>query len=273
MTKRKIAGLQIPCLSPAELVLDMLSADEPKRAVATLCRAGEIIGIRPSSTRVAVTRLLNQGKLISESRGLYALGLPPHSLVGDVRQWRQREQRVKKWNQGWLILLDHQLPSSERTRSKIHNRALQMRGFAKLHKGVQLRPDNLKTSLCELREELDALGLAPQSQLLAVRELEPADRRQALQLWDSQTLAQQTCELIEALETSLAQQQSQAQEEAAADALLLGRHCIRFILHDPQLPDEMADSDLRRQLIKTMVQYQKVSSRLWDRVLKSSPDL
>lgn len=267
MSKRKIAGLQIPGLSPAELVLDILAGEPPQRPVATLCHAGEIVGIRDSSVRVAITRLLSQGKLNSVRRGVYELGIPKHSVVSDVLQWRKREQRVKSWNKGWLMLLDHQVPSAERTKMKIHKRTLHMRGFTELYKGVQIRPDNLKGSLDDLRSELDALGLAPQSHLMSVRELAPADQQQALQLWDGKALAAQTQALIDAIKLSMAQQKSQSLEEAAADSLLLGRHTIRFILHDPQLPDELGDSALRRQLIKTMTQYQKVSTRLWNQVL------
>ena len=256
-------------LGAADLVLDILSTHDARQvSVAALCRAGEVCGLRDQNVRVALNRLVRQGKVANPARGLYALNPGGSGLFGEVESWLSKEQRAVAWQGGWVGVVDGAVPRREKTLWRRHERALMLRGFRALGvSGLQLRPDNLHGGVPGLREDLRALGLADQATVIAVGELSREDEQRARGLWDLAALEAAYRDMLSRLERSQAGLHALPAEVAARESLLLGRAAIRSIIHDPLLPDALMGGDLRHRLIERMRDYQSEAKQLWMRVL------
>lgn len=257
-------------LSANELVLDLLTAhDEHQLSAAALCRAGSWLGIREQSVRVALTRLVQQGKLCVPERGVYALHPGGPSLFEDVRNWLHKERLMVPWNGQWVGVVDGALSAPSRRAAGDHQRALALRGFKALRAGLHVRPDNLHGDLAQRRQELSALGLLPHAVVLNVAELSAQDDACARQLWDVAALNGAYRQAIERLERSEQQLVRLPQAEAAAHTLVVGRQVIRAIIRDPLLPEALCASGPRRALIERMTAYQLRARALWRQALAS----
>lgn len=256
-------------LGAADLVLDILSTHDARQvSVAALCRAGEVCGLRDQNVRVALNRLVRQGKIANPARGLYALNPGGSGLFGEVENWLRKEQRTVAWQGGWVGVVDGAVPRREKTLWRRHERALMLRGFRALDtSGLQLRPDNLHGGVAGLRDDLRTLGLADQATVIAVGGLSEVDEQRARGLWDLAGLEASYQDMLARLERSQARLHTLPAEVAARESLLLGRAAIRSIVHDPLLPDALMGGDLRHRLIERMRDYQGDAKQLWMRVL------
>jgi len=257
-------------LGAADLVLDILSTHDARQvSVAALCRAGEVCGLRDQNVRVALNRLVRQGKIANPARGLYALNPGGSGLFGEVESWLSKERRAVAWQGGWVGVVDGAVPRREKTLWRRHERALMLRGFRALEtSGLQLRPDNLHGGVTALRDDLRGLGLADQASVIAISGLSDDDEQRAWKLWDLQGLERLYQDMLARLERSQAGLHTQAPEVAARESLLLGRAAIRSIIHDPLLPDALMGGDLRHRLIERMRAYQRQAKALWMEVLE-----
>lgn len=257
-------------LGAADLVLDILSTHDARQvSVAALCRAGEVCGLRDQNVRVALNRLVRQGKIANPARGLYALNPGGSGLFGEVESWLSKERRAVAWQGGWVGVVDGAVPRREKTLWRRHERALMLRGFRALEtSGLQLRPDNLHGGVTALRDDLRGLGLADQASVIAISGLSDDDEQRAWKLWDLQGLERLYQDTLARLERSQAGLHTQAPEVAARESLLLGRAAIRSIIHDPLLPDALMGGDLRHRLIERMRAYQRQAKALWMEVLE-----
>ncbi|MFP1678349.1 PaaX family transcriptional regulator C-terminal domain-containing protein [Alloalcanivorax sp. C16-2] len=254
-----------PPLAAGDLVLDLLSThDAHQLTVAALCHAAEICGVRPQNVRVALNRLLAQGKLDSPERGLYRLDTGGSGLFAEVANWLRREQQAVPWRGGWAAVLDSAVPRGEKTAWRRHERALTLRGLRKLgDTGLRLRPDNLTGGIDGLRHDLRRLGLADGARVFRAADFDATDEQAARGLWDTAALGRQYRDMEKRLATSHRKLARQAPEQAARDSLLLGRAAIRCILHDPLLPDELMDQAPRHRLIERMGAYQRDAKAIW----------
>ncbi|MFT6599399.1 MAG: phenylacetic acid degradation operon negative regulatory protein [Alloalcanivorax sp.] len=259
-------------LAAGDLVLDVLSThDASEVSVAALCLAGEVCGFRDQNVRVALNRLVRQGKVANPARGMYALKADGSGLFAEVESWLRKEQRAVGWQGGWIGVLDGAVPRREKTLWRRHERALALRGFRALgDSGLQLRPDNLHGGVAALRDDLRGLGLAPQASVIAVSGLSGADERRAQALWDLDGLERQYLDMLARLEHSQSRLHTQAPEAAARESLLLGRAAIRLIIRDPLLPDALMEGDARHRLIERMRDYQAHAKTLWMRLLQGA---
>ncbi|WP_277372353.1 hypothetical protein [Pseudomonas sp. AA-38] len=251
-----------------ELVLDLLSSHEAHELpVAALCRAGSFVGIGEQTLRVALTRLVQQGKVTAPSRGCYAWNPAGHSLFQDVRNWLHKERQMAPWRGDWVGVLDSDLSRTDRAALKRHAKALELRGFKSLPNGLSVRPDNIQGGVQQVRQELMLLGLAPTATVLGVTGLAQGDERAVWALWDTQALDQSYDDCLKRLEASERQLLSMSLEQAAAHTLIEGRRVIRMIILDPLLPDEMFNSAKRQQLIERMTAYQVNAREIWMKAL------
>lgn len=258
-------------LSAGDLVLDLLAAhDQHRLSVAALCRAALICGLSEQSVRVAVSRLIRQGKVTSAGRGLYRLNAGGSSLLRDVESWLRREQQAVAWHGGWIGVADGAVPRRHKVAWRRHERALALRGFRLFDAGIYLRPDNLKGGVSAVRRDLEGLGLAEQAWVMAVDGLGEADQRRACTLWDLAALERQYRQLIERLQRSQAGFPALSAERAARESLLLGRCAIRSILHDPLLPEALMGGGQRHRLIERMRDYQAAAKVIWLQVLEGA---
>tara|TARA_R100001143_G_scaffold60870_1_gene60750 strand:- start:4940 stop:5785 length:846 start_codon:yes stop_codon:yes gene_type:complete len=259
-------------LAAGDLVLDVLSThDAPQVSVAALCLAGAVCGFRDQNVRVALNRLVRQGKIVNPARGVYALKADGSGLFGEVESWLRKEQRAVGWQGGWIGVVDGAVPRREKTLWRRHERALALRGFRALGaSGLQLRPDNLHGGVAALRDDLRGLGLAHQASVIAVNGLCDPDERRARGLWDLDGLERLYLDMLARLERSQSGLHRLAPEAAARESLLLGRAAIRLIIRDPLLPDALMGGDARHRLIERMRDYQAHAKTLWMRILQGA---
>lgn len=251
-----------------ELILDLLATHEAHElTVAALCRAAAVFGMTEQSVRVALTRLVQQGKVSNKARGLYAWNRAGSSLFRDVENWLRKDRRAVAWDGRWVGVLDAAVPRRHRVDWRRHERALALRGFQPFQDGLRLRPDNLDGGIGLLRDELTDLGLAPSATVLGVHALSAEDEQRARRLWDVDALRKSYQSLQSLLAHSAAGLERSSLAAAAAETLLLGRMVIRHIVRDPLLPEELMPSQERRALIEQMQSYQARARAIWMEVL------
>lgn len=247
-----------------ELILDLLSARETHElSAASLCRAGGWLGISEQTLRVALTRLVQQGKINARARAVYTWNPAGHSLFENVRNWLYKERQMTPWSGNWIGVLDSGMASSDRASLKNHRKALELRGFKMLRNGLSVRPDNILGGVAQLRQELSALGLSSRATVIGVSNLAKEDERAARSLWDTQALKRSYSESIKRLKRSEKALTRMSLEEAAAHTLIEGRRVIRDIILDPLLPEEMFASARRYELIERMKAYQDKAKIIW----------
>lgn len=255
--------------STAEIILDLLSCVPAHELPASeLRKACALFDVSEQNMRVALTRLRAQGKLISPSRGRYALKTRHNGLFREVSQWRQREDRVLSWQGRWIGVLDAAVPRTDRTLLRRHARALDLRGFRLFRPGLHLRPDNLAGGVQGLRNELMSLGMAADCVVFGVCDLMPEEQRQSIELWDTESLREGYRHMLSRLDTSEKRLDAMTIAEAGVESLLLGRSIIREILRDPLLPEELLPSADRLKVLRQMRQYQMHAEEIWNQLLK-----
>jgi phenylacetic acid degradation operon negative regulatory protein len=254
-------------LSAAELVLDLL-VTHPERAlsVQALARAAEVMGIATPSVRVALTRLLQQGRIEKAERGRYEMRAGGNPLQHEVEHWFDKERRLRPWSHGWIVVhsADARL---DRTSAKHHAHALQLQGFMPLASQIWVRPDNLADSVGDMRQTLLRLGLASGSAVFRGQDFDEATTYRMMALWDVAAISAGYQQARQALARSMEKLEYLPLAQAACETLLIGRTVIRSIVRDPLLPEEILPSAERRALLDDMRHYQDNGKRLWLRVL------
>lgn len=255
--------------SVSKVVLDLLAAiPSHEIPVAALCQATSLFGIAEQTTRVALTRLVQQGKVTNPKRGIYRIDPNTNSLFGIISHWVTTEELLLPWQGQWVAVSDAAVEKQQRTQLRAHQRALALKGFKQLHKGLHLRPDNLQGGVAKQREELLTLGLAPGAIVFGVHSLSCMQEAQAKTLWDTAALQKNYARMLSNLTASNARLSHLSTEAAAVESLLLGREIIRHIVRDPRLPEELVPSEQRKQLLALMQQYKQQAKKLWYNLLQ-----
>jgi phenylacetic acid degradation operon negative regulatory protein len=263
----KVCNVSVAIPSAPELILDLLVAHGGTLPVQALCRAGALMGIGEPTIRVGLTRLAGEGKIERRERGSYALNLAGPALSRAVDDWQLKEAQTVPWRADWLAVHDTGVPRADKTAWRRHGLALALRGFAALRPGLQIRPDNLSGGLAAERIRLQELGLAHESLVFRLADLDAAALASARTLWDVQGLAASYRCLQAGLERSEQKLRTQKPEVAVRESLLLGRAVIGQLIRDPLLPFELMPSAPRIALRSTTRRYQETARRLWRRWL------
>ncbi len=250
-------NIQPPLPTAPELVLDLLVADGGTLTAAALCRAGALFALEPAVVRVALTRLVAQGKVGRSGRGRYAIERGRHALTEVVDGWWLRQREQLDWDGGWVAVIDGDVRRQDKTTWRRHQRALQLRGFALLSPGLWLRPDNLVGGVPHEGERLQALGLAPQAVVAGLHALQGPALPRARSLWDGQRLPDHYRALAAQLERSARRLPQMDLAQATQESLQLGRHVIACLLRDPLLPAALSDPRPRERLVGLMRAYQQ----------------
>jgi len=251
--------------SAPDLILDLLVAHGTALPVATLCRAGALMGIEPAAIRVGLTRLAGQRKIVRGARGSYTLNRAGPALARDVDDWRRKGEQMVAWHGHWLAVQDAGVPRADKTVWRRHSLALELRGLTAFQPGLQLRPDNLQGGVAAVRAQLLELGLAPQALVFRLDALDAAREAEARGLWDVATLQAEYRKLRRALEHSRQRLPKLALERAVRESLLLGRAVIASLIRDPLLPPELMPPRERLALLQTTQDYQSLALTLWRR--------
>ena len=148
----------IPEMTARELVMALFdSAREPVLSVAYLVAAAALFDIDARALRVALTRLVKAGVLISPRRGEYTVGAAGEALHARVRHWERVEDDVVPWSGSWWMVDVAALGRADRAALRRRERALRLRGFSGDTTGTWWRPANLNRDVGTLHEELVSL--------------------------------------------------------------------------------------------------------------------
>lgn len=252
------------------LILDLLISNEGTPVVAKhLHSAGELFGLSPSTIRVSLNRLVEQGKIQRVARGQYTLTDKENSLSNILGQWRTRSEMRTSWAGVWVGVLDGNVLRSDKNVWRRHMLAVSLYGFMRLRPGLLVRPDNLKGGVAGIRQRLQPLGLAPSAVICQIAHLSSHDHTEACCLWSVQELDALDQALLDKLKRSLARIDAMEPRLAVRESLLLGRLAIAQLMRDPLLPEQLRPSGTRSRLISLTAQYQQVARKRWLMWLRS----
>jgi phenylacetic acid degradation operon negative regulatory protein len=210
----------MPNMTARSVVLSVLLGAHPAWATASdLIRLTNGFGIKETTLRVALTRMVGAGDLIRSADGYR---LSNRLLARQRRQDDAIDPRVRAWRGDWVVLIVTSVGNDARTRAALRT-AMHNKRFGELREGVWMRPDNLEL---DLDPELKA-----RVRILTARDDTPAEL--AGRLWDLPAWAQEGNTLID--------------EMAAAPDIpgrfMVATATVRHLLTDPVLPDELLPSD------------------------------
>lgn len=210
----------MPTMTARSVVLSVLLGAHPACAGASeLVRLTSDFGIKETTLRVALTRMVGAGDLIRSADGYR---LSDRLLARQRRQDDAIDPRVRPWRGDWVTLVVTSVGNDARTRASLRT-AMHGKRFGELREGVWMRPDNLEL---DLGPEIDA-----RVRVLRARDDDPAEL--AALLWDLPAWAQAGHELL-------------AEMSAAPDIpgrFVVAAATVRHLLTDPVLPAELLPAD------------------------------
>lgn len=203
-------------LTARSVVLSVLLGAHPAWAsAAELIRLTADFGIRESTVRVALTRMVSAGDLIRSEDGYR---LSDRLLARQRRQDIALAPPVRPWDGTWDTVVITSIGADARTRSDLRKALLQNR-FGALREGVWLRPANLAGSLTA-----EVLG---SSRVLHSRDDDP--RALAFRLWDLSGWAGTGVRLLDEM----------ANTPGMPSRFVTAAGMVRHLLSDPVLPTEL----------------------------------
>lgn len=203
-------------LTARSVVLSVLLGAHPAWAsAAELVLLTADFGIRESTLRVALTRMVGAGDLVRSADGYR---LSDRLLTRQRRQDGAIEPQEQSWDGTWTTLLITSVGADARTRADLRNTLLQNR-FGELREGAWLRPDNLGVALSD--------DVAAKVRVLHSRDDDPADL--VGQLWDLPAWAREGDRLVAEM----------AEATDVPGRFVVAAAIVRHLLTDPVLPAEL----------------------------------
>lgn len=207
-------------MTARSVVLSVLLGAHPACASsAELIRLTGDFGIRESTVRVALTRMVSAGDLVRSEDGYR---LSDRLLTRQRRQDDALEPRRSEWDGLWTTLVITSVGTDARTRASIRN-TLYGKRFGELREGVWMRPDNLAVDLGD--------DITSRARILRARDERPAEL--AAHLWDLVGWMTDGRRLL-------------AEMGQAADIparFVTAAAMVRHLLTDPVLPEELLPVD------------------------------
>jgi phenylacetic acid degradation operon negative regulatory protein len=250
------------------LILDLLSTlREGSMPVAALVQAGALFGIAEGSIRVALHRLLADGRVESDERGQYRLGAAAAPVQSIVAGWRELDRRTRAWNGRWIGVQG--APVAQRGAAAQRSaQALRMLGFEPLAPGLHVRPANLRADVESLARTLRAIGLPEGALVLEIASLEPAADARARSLWRGDALVHSYRAGCRELERSSARLPNLSEADAMTESFLLGGRVVQQLVLDPLLPAPLVDERERLALLESMRAYDRLGRDAWAAFLR-----
>ncbi|QNE32327.1 hypothetical protein F1C10_10465 [Sphingomonas sp. NBWT7] len=234
--------------------------------VGALVRRAGIVGADAAAVRMALARLVREGRVRQIERGVYAIGTAGVALNDLARGWRTAESRVRDWHGNWLVVATDHLGRTDKRRLRQRERALALLGLARTDWGAWVRPDNLAASGDETAARLVALGLDDGATILGNARAAAADDAAWRGLWPAAAIERSYHHWVAEMAVSEARLPAMSLEAAARETLLLGQAVIRAINRDPLLPTAMIDTDRRAAMIEAMRRYDAIGKAAWARI-------
>lgn len=203
-------------MTARSVLLSVLLGSHPAWAsAAELIRLTTEFGLKESTVRVALTRLVSSGDLIRSADGYR---LSERLLARQRRQDDAMHPGVRMWDGNWTTLVITSVGTDARARAVLRA-TLQDNRFGELREGVWLRPDNL---------DLD-LDPGARARLRILRARDDAPAQLAGQLWDLPEWARTGQRLLREM----------AAASAIPERFVVAAAMVRHLLTDPMLPGEL----------------------------------
>lgn len=203
-------------MTARSVVLSVLLGAHPAWATAAeLVRLTGDFGIRESTVRVALTRMVSAGDLVRSEDGYR---LADRLLIRQRRQDDVIDPVVRHWDGSWLTLVVTSTGNDARTRAQLRNH-LQDNRFGELREGVWMRPDNVNL---DLGGEISA-----RARILRAHDERPAEL--AAELWDLDGWAKAGTDLLTDMQRA----------DDVPGRFVVAAAMVRHLLTDPVLPDEL----------------------------------
>lgn len=210
----------MPNMTARSVVLSVLLGAHPALATASeLIRLTADFGIKETTVRVALTRMVSAGDLIRSADGYR---LSERLLARQRRQDEAMRPQIRAWGGDWHILIVTSVGTDARTRAALRN-TMHTKRFGELREGVWMRPDNLDL-------ELD-LEIISRARVLKARDDAPAEL--AGQLWDLSEWAATGARLLDEM----------AHATDIPARFVVAAAMVRHLLNDPMLPAELLPAD------------------------------
>ena len=210
----------MPSMTARSVVLSVLLGAHPAWATASeLIRLTADFGIKETTLRVALTRMVSAGDLIRSADGYR---LSDRLLARQRRQDEAMRPRVRTWRGDWILLIITSVGTDARTRAALRTTMYHQR-FGELREGVWMRPDNLDP-------QLDP-KVAARVRVLRARDDAPAEL--AAQLWNLPAWAETGHRLLDEM----------TQASDVPGRFVVAAAMVRHLLTDPMLPAELLPAD------------------------------
>jgi phenylacetic acid degradation operon negative regulatory protein len=230
--------------------------------VAALVQAGALFSLAEGSIRVALSRLLADGRIERDERGHYRLGAASEPVQSLVAGWRQLDRRTRAWDGRWIGV---QAPTGSARRGAARDvaRALRLLGFEPLSPGLHVRPANLREGVTGVRETLRELGLPEAALVFELGALDAVSDARARSLWDAADLDRRYRAARADLARSAERLPTLPTERAMTESFLLGGRVLQQLVLDPLLPAPLVDEGERRALLEAMRAYDRLGRNAW----------
>ena len=149
----------------------LLGMDPPELPVAQLVRLTGLFGLSENRARVALSRMVASGEVVSDGSGRYRLA--GHLAARQSRQSASRAGTTAPYDGEWWLAVVTTTGSSAEVRGA-RRRALTYQRLSELREGVWMRPANLAVSLPD--------GLGGDLEVMTARPQHPVELAHAL--WD-----------------------------------------------------------------------------------------
>ena len=210
----------MPNMTARSVVLSVLLGAHPAWATASeLIMLTADFGIKETTLRVALTRMVGAGDLIRSADGYR---LSDRLLARQSRQDEAMRPRTRAWRGYWQVLIVTSVGTDARTRAA-QRASMYRKRFGELREGVWMRPDNLDLDL-----EPD---VADRVRVLKARD--DAPEQLATQLWDLPAWAQAGHRLLDEM----------AEASDIPGRFVVAAAIVRHLLTDPMLPAELLPDD------------------------------
>jgi phenylacetic acid degradation operon negative regulatory protein len=207
-------------MTARSVVLSVLLGAHPAWASASeLMRLTADFGIKETTLRVALTRMVGAGDLVRSADGYR---LSDRLLARQRRQDEAMRPRTRPWRGDWLVLIVTSVGTDARTRAALRT-TMHDKRFGELREGVWMRPDNLDLEL--------GPDVAARVRPLTARDAAPAQL--AGELWDLPAWVATGRRLLDEM-------------AAAPDVpgrFVVAAAMVRHLLTDPMLPAELLPAD------------------------------
>jgi phenylacetic acid degradation operon negative regulatory protein len=207
-------------MTARSVVLSVLLGAHPAWASASeLIGLTADFGIKETTLRVALTRMVSAGDLVRSADGYR---LSDRLLARQRRQDEAMRPRVRAWRGSWHILIVTSVGTDARTRAALRN-TMHDKRFGELREGVWMRPDNLDLEL--------ATDVQDRVRVLKARDDAPAEL--AGELWNLAEWVSAGHRLLDEL----------ADAPDIPGRFVVAAAMVRHLLTDPMLPAELLPAE------------------------------